>query len=305
MNFKKITTLLLTGVIALTPMTVHADDISSVKTEIETLKTSLNDVTKQEEDINSKLDSKNEEITTLTTELNEKQEVVSSLSDSIKLRNSYLDELNENTDYKDLISNSKTHSNILDKMSKINSLIDSDKEELKKDNKELKELEENKETLETEKNELETTKTEITNKKTEIETQINQKQAVVDQYNKEQQQKQQTSTSSSTQTTNSNWNGSKLTRSSGVNYGPTGKETYYNLNMSGVVSIMRSMGNNDQYWIRADGCKMLGNYIMVAANLSVFPRGSLVPTSLGTGIVCDTGSFAYGNPTQLDIATNW
>lgn len=101
------------------------------------------------------------------------------------------------------------------------------------------------------------------------------------------------------------WNGSVLTPSAGVNYGPSGKETYYNLNMSGVISIMRGMGYTGEYWVRNDGCKMLGNYIMVAANLSVHPRGSLVETSLGTGIVCDTGGFAAGNPNQLDIATTW
>lgn len=101
------------------------------------------------------------------------------------------------------------------------------------------------------------------------------------------------------------WNGSVLTPSKGVNYGPSGKETYYNLPMSGVVSIMRSRGNNDPYWVRDDGCKMLGNYIMVAANLNVHPRGSLVETSLGTAIVCDTGGFAASNPNQLDIAVSW
>lgn len=101
------------------------------------------------------------------------------------------------------------------------------------------------------------------------------------------------------------WNGSVLTPSAGVNYGPSGKETYYNLNMSGVISIMRGMGYTGEYWVRNDGCKMLGDYIMVAANLSVHPRGSLVETSLGTGIVCDTGGFAAGNPNQLDIATTW
>ncbi len=28
--------------------------------------------------------------------------------------------------------------------------------------------------------------------------------------------------------------------------------------MSGVVDIMRGMGNNDNYWVREDGAKMLG-----------------------------------------------
>ena len=44
---------------------------------------------------------------------------------------------------------------------------------------------------------------------------------------------------------------------------------------------------------------------MVAANLNVHPRGSIVETSLGLGIVCDTGGFASGNATQLDIAVSW
>ena len=87
--------------------------------------------------------------------------------------------------------------------------------------------------------------------------------------------------------------------------GPSGKETYYNLNMSGVVNIIRRMGNMDEYWVRDDGCKMLGDYIMCAANLGVHPRGSLVECSLGTCIVCDTGGFASGNPHQLDIAVTW
>ena len=101
------------------------------------------------------------------------------------------------------------------------------------------------------------------------------------------------------------WDGPVLTKRMGVNDGPSGKETYYNLNMSGVVSIMRDMGNTDEYWVRDDGCKMLGDYIMIAANLSIRPRGSLVPTSLGMGIVCDTGGFVYDDPTQIDIAVSW
>lgn len=107
------------------------------------------------------------------------------------------------------------------------------------------------------------------------------------------------------QTRNPNWNGSVLSRSNGSVHGPSGKETYYNLNMSGVVSIMRRMGNMDEYWVRDDGCKMLGDYIMCAANLRVHPRGSLVESSLGTCIVCDTGGFASSNSHQLDIAVTW
>ncbi|MGI6118007.1 MAG: SH3 domain-containing protein [Bilifractor sp.] len=103
----------------------------------------------------------------------------------------------------------------------------------------------------------------------------------------------------------SGWSGAVLNKSNGTVQGPSGKETYYNLDMSGVIKIMRAMGNTDEYWVRSDGVKMLGNYIMCAANLSVHPRGSLVETSLGTAIVCDTGGFASSNPNQLDIAVTW
>lgn len=104
------------------------------------------------------------------------------------------------------------------------------------------------------------------------------------------------------------YSGGKLSKSKGTIQGPSGKETYYNLNMSGVVSIMRRMGFSESeypYNVRADGVKCLGPYVMVAAHLGKRPRGSKVQTSLGTGIVCDTGGFASNNPTQIDVATAW
>ncbi len=101
------------------------------------------------------------------------------------------------------------------------------------------------------------------------------------------------------------WKGPVLSKSRGTITGPSGKETYYNLNMSGVVRIMRSMGIEDEYWVRDDGVKMLGDYVMVAANLNLHPRGSLVDTSLGKAMVCDTGGFASRNPTQIDVAVAW
>ncbi len=101
------------------------------------------------------------------------------------------------------------------------------------------------------------------------------------------------------------WKGPVLSKSRGTITGPSGKETYYNLNMSGVVRIMRSMGVEGEYWVREDGVKMLGDYVMVAANLNLRPRGSLVETSLGTAMVCDTGGFASRNPTQIDVAVAW
>lgn len=104
------------------------------------------------------------------------------------------------------------------------------------------------------------------------------------------------------------YSGGKLSKSRGTIQGPSGKETYYNLNMSGVVSIMRRMGFSEAeypYNVRADGVKCLGPYVMVAAHLGKRPRGSKIQTSLGTGIVCDTGGFAANNPAQIDIATAW
>lgn len=96
-----------------------------------------------------------------------------------------------------------------------------------------------------------------------------------------------------------------LTSRSGVNYYGDQKETYYNLNMNGVVNNAQANGISGEYWIREDGVKMYGDYVIIAANQDVYSYGSTVETSLGTGIVLDTGGFASENPTQVDIATDW
>lgn len=106
-------------------------------------------------------------------------------------------------------------------------------------------------------------------------------------------------------TYNTDWDGAVLTKRAGTVQGPSGKETYYNLDMSGVIRLMENQGYDYEYWVREDGVKMYGDYIMCAANLDVHPRGSLVESSLGTCIVCDTGGFAKNNPNQLDIAVTW
>lgn len=100
----------------------------------------------------------------------------------------------------------------------------------------------------------------------------------------------------------------RLTARKGVHNGPSGKESWYDLPMGGVVDIMRAQGFSKEeypYWVREDGAKMLGAYVMIAADLNTRPRGTILDTSLGEGIVCDTGSFVNANPTQIDIATNW
>ena len=104
------------------------------------------------------------------------------------------------------------------------------------------------------------------------------------------------------------WTGAVLTKSKGAIIGPSGKETYYNLNMSVVVNAMRRLGYTEEeypYWVREDGVKMLGNYVMVAASYDIRPKGTILESSLGMAIVCDTGSFTKNNQTQLDIAVSW
>lgn len=96
-----------------------------------------------------------------------------------------------------------------------------------------------------------------------------------------------------------------LTASGGVNYYGEQKETYYNLNMSRVVDYAKNAGVEGEYWIRDDGVKMMGDKVIVAANQDLYPYGTTVDTSLGEGIVLDTGTFANSNPTQVDIATDW
>lgn len=117
-----------------------------------------------------------------------------------------------------------------------------------------------------------------------------------------------TTTVSTTTTTKSSWTGDVLSKSKGIVNGPSGRETYYNLNMTGVINSMRRAGYSEAeypYWVREDGVKMLGNYVMVAANYNIRPKGSIIESSLGAAIVCDTGSFVKHHPTQIDVAVTW
>ena len=132
-------------------------------------------------------------------------------------------------------------------------------------------------------------------------------------------QQEQPATTTPAAVTNPLYSGQTLNSVNGRIEGPSGQETYYNLDMSEVVRQSQPggwiyneaaahghAGNlSSNVWVRDDGAKMMGNYVMIAADLSVHPRGSLVPTSLGMGIVVDTGDFAATNPTQVDIATTW
>lgn len=97
-----------------------------------------------------------------------------------------------------------------------------------------------------------------------------------------------------------------LTKSKGLNYFKKHRETYYNLPMQNVIRLMKPYGYTlKDYWVREDGVKMLGDYIMVAANYKIYPKGSLLETSLGMGIVVDTGAFVNTYPHGIDIAVVW
>lgn len=100
----------------------------------------------------------------------------------------------------------------------------------------------------------------------------------------------------------------RITVQRGGYMGPSGRETYYNLNMSLCVAYMRDLGYDEieyPYWIRDDGAKMLGNYVMCAANWSIRPKGTILETSLGDAIVVDTGDFVLDYPYGVDLAVDW
>lgn len=127
------------------------------------------------------------------------------------------------------------------------------------------------------------------------------------------------------------WSGTKLTAPMGFNKnGPSGSETWYDLEMYQVVKNMESLyGFTDvEASIREDGVKLLSgktsegeefkNLVMVAADVrhdvvnknGTFERGQIVETSLGMGIVVDFCEYAYnlrkdGGGVHFDIATAW
>ena len=97
-----------------------------------------------------------------------------------------------------------------------------------------------------------------------------------------------------------------LTRSGGVNYFNGTKETWYNLPMDRIYEKAdRNFGSHHKKWVDKRGVKYYGTYIIIAAPFDVYPYGTNVETSLGTGIVLDTGAFAETNKNQIDIAVDW
>lgn len=100
---------------------------------------------------------------------------------------------------------------------------------------------------------------------------------------------------------------SVLNKRMGVNYFNGQKETYYNLRMTGVIRLLDDMGiPHGEYWVRDDGAKMLGDYIMLATDTDRIPKGTIWETSLGTGMIVDhcSGSESYPG-VWIDVAVNW
>lgn len=98
-----------------------------------------------------------------------------------------------------------------------------------------------------------------------------------------------------------------LTKSRGAQFytdksGVTHRETYYDLPMNIVIS---SCGPGD-YKVRSDGAKVdKDGYILVAADYAIYPKCTIVETSMGLGKVYDTGGFVARYPHGFDLATDW
>ena len=88
--------------------------------------------------------------------------------------------------------------------------------------------------------------------------------------------------------------GDCLNPEDGINYYNGVLETYYDLPMEGLVDMVHALGIEGTYWVREDGVKMWDDYVIVAADFDYEPRGTITETSLGTGIVLDTGEGGWG-----------
>lgn len=104
--------------------------------------------------------------------------------------------------------------------------------------------------------------------------------------------------------------------------GRTVKETWCNLEVGQLVKNMREMHGIDlEYWVREDGVRMYGPYVMVATDVPAmggwnqeaeYRYGDLVETTLGTGIVVDwcgdavdTRRNTNGAVIRYDIYAAW
>ena len=90
--------------------------------------------------------------------------------------------------------------------------------------------------------------------------------------------------------------------------GPNGKEFYYNIDAYGIIKLARSKGYDEEsypYWVREDGCRMFGKYIICAVDYNKHSYGSIINTSLGKAICLDTGGLLIDGTRDVDILTDW
>ena len=82
------------------------------------------------------------------------------------------------------------------------------------------------------------------------------------------------------------------------------KETWYNLPMHNIIERADGIyGLNDVYEEREDGVKTYNGFVILATDWNEYPFGSIIETSLGTGIVLDMQTS--GDKQIVDIATTW
>ena len=106
----------------------------------------------------------------------------------------------------------------------------------------------------------------------------------------------------------------KLTKYNGTVNGPSGREVWYNLDMSNIVEYLnrhfrgkKGLSKKAHYFVRKDGVKCYGDkdgtyYIMAAANTDIHPKGTILKTTRGKTIICD--KIGTGN-NYIDIAVTW
>lgn len=95
-----------------------------------------------------------------------------------------------------------------------------------------------------------------------------------------------------------------LTAAKGINNFMGHQESWYNLPMKKVIERADHVFGKNPYWIREeDGVKMYGPFVICAGKSSRY--GEVIDTSLGKGLILDTGDFVKENPDMIDIATAW
>lgn len=79
--------------------------------------------------------------------------------------------------------------------------------------------------------------------------------------------------------------------------------SYYHLDMSRCISIMRSKGYNEDVWVDKYGYLRMGSYIMAAGH---YDKGTVLNCSQGQVIIVDHGEFEYTyGKNALDLCTVW